>query len=74
MVETPLLASPLVYLRQVDTNVYVSPRMVLSKSASIIHVVIVAHPPSCIVTLSCVVNTVPIAMRQPYRASVSYSL
>lgn len=47
MVETPLLASPLVYSRHVNTNVYVSPTMVLSTSTSIIHVVIVAHLPSC---------------------------
>ena len=47
IVETPLLASPLAYSRHVDTSVYVSPAIELSKSTSIIHIVIAAHLPSC---------------------------
>ena len=47
MVATPLRAEPRAYLRHVETKVYVSPTMVLSKSPSIIHVVIAAHLPSC---------------------------
>lgn len=53
MVETPLPGRHLVYSRHVDTNVYVSPTMVLSKSTSIIHVVIVAHLPSCRARVAC---------------------
>lgn len=47
IVETPLPTNHLVYSRHVDTNVYVSPAKVFSKSTSIIHVVIVDHLLSC---------------------------
>jgi hypothetical protein len=47
IVETPLRTSLLAYSRHANTNVYVTPTMVFSKSTSIIHVVIVAHLPSC---------------------------
>ena len=35
------------YSRHVDTNVYVSPTMVLSRNTSIIPVIIAPHLPSC---------------------------
>lgn len=47
IVETPLRTSLLTYSRHVDTSVYVKPTMLLSKSTSIIHVVIVIHLLSC---------------------------